>query len=242
MRWDVAMDLLRATRTPSASLRVSASTVHCMRTMQPTSSRKAQNSGFMPELAVYKVSQKQEHSPRVHWTGYLANRVTKEVIWHAGPSTVYGTAYVGPDPAAYTDDCLKCDLAAGRRVVAALNGSVDDNGVDGDGGSEHLKAALSVVRKCNKPGCRPPEWMQWLSTKLKEASTPPPVARRPSGPRPASIKPKSCRKCYVPGCSRKPCTGWNILRDKLSDLTQRELSRVLEICKETKGNSVSFLP
>ena len=215
--------------------------------MQPTSSRKAQNSGFMPERAVYKVSQKQEHSPRVHWTGYLVSRVTKEVIWHAGPSTVYGPAYIGPDPAAYTDECLAHDLAAGCRVVAALNGSVDDNGVDGDGGSEDLQAALKVVKNCNKPGGKPPGWMQWLSTKLKEASTPPPpVARTPRTLGglvfPASKKPKSCRKCWVPGCSRTPsCTGWRLLQVRLRGVTKSELSKVLEKCKNTHGRSVSYL-
>jgi hypothetical protein len=211
--------------------------------MQPTSSPKAQNSGFLPELAVYNASRKTKDSPLVHWTGYLASRVTNEVIWHAGGPTCYGTAD-GEDSANYTDQCLQWDLAAGQRVVAALrNESPFDDGLTGYGGSPELKKALGAVRSCNRRGVKAvkPGWMDWLWKRLKEASTPPPVARRPSGPRPASIKPKSCRKCYVPGCSTKPCTGWNILRDKLSHLSQQDLSQMLKIFKTTKGKSRSCL-
>lgn len=182
----------------------------------------------------------------MHWTGYLANRATKEVVWHAGDPTFYGTAD-GEDSANYTDVCLQMDLAAGKRVVAALrNESTLDDGLTGYGGSPELKKALGVVRSCNKPGGKPPEWMQWLSTKLKEASTPPPpvarTPRMPSVPRPASKKPKSCRKCWVPGCSRTPsCIGWKLLQTRLPGVTRSDLSALLDKCKKTKGNSVSYL-
>ena len=184
----------------------------------------------------------------MHWTGYLTNRSTKEVIWHAGEPTFYGTAD-GEDSANYTDECLRMDLAAGQRVVAALrNESPFDDGLTGYGGSPELKKALGAVRSCNKRvNTVKPGWMDWLWKRLKEASTPPPPVARtpgmPSVPRPASKKPKSCRKCWVPGCSRTPsCIGWKLLlQTRLPGVTRSDLSALLEKCRKTKGKSVSYL-
>jgi hypothetical protein len=144
-----------------------------------------------------------------------------------------------------THVCLQMDLAAGKRVVAALrNESPLDNGLTGYGGSPELKKALGAVRSCNKRvNTVKPGWMDWLWKRLKEASTPAPVARRPSVPGPASKKPKSCRKCWVPGCSRtSSCIiGWKLLKTRLPGVTQSALSAVLEECKKTNGDSVLYL-
>jgi len=160
--------------------------------------------------------------------GYLANRATQKVIWHAGPPTCYG-AVEGPDSAVYTDACLVQDLAAGQRVVAALlDAAVDDDGLQGDGGSVALAAALKIVKKCHNKG-EPPAWLRWISSKLKSVMTP---ATRKVRRRILKTKPKVCKHCRMDGCAKatdkkKKCNGFLLFKaQNLQGISQALLSQL----------------
>ncbi len=120
------------------------------------------------------------------------------VVWHAGPPTVYGPQ--SEWPTVCTAEAFAWDNAAGQRLVAAIRGSGDDNGKDGEGGSDCLEKAISVVKTTGKQK-NPPQWLQWLKRKLDHAALPLPVIKKNR-----KSKPKICSdsvpcKCYVPGCT-----------------------------------------
>ena len=179
---------------------------------------------------VYKPSRSSEKGPLVHWMGYLANRATKEVIWHAGSPTCYG-AVEGPDSAVYTDACLVQDLAAGQRVVAAwLDAAVVDDGLQGVGGSVALVAALKTVKNCHRNG-KPPAWIRWLSLKLQAAmATPTRVTQMRK--RILKTKPKVCKHCRMEGCAKATdkkakCNGFLLFKAQhLQGMSQAILSQL----------------
>jgi hypothetical protein len=152
----------------------------------------AAETGILSEAAVYTASS--SNGRLTHWTGYIADRRSMRVGWHAGPDTYYGPR--SEWPGICTAEAFALDNAAGQRLVAAIRGSGDDNGQDGEGGSEYLKKAISVVNSTKQ---NPPQWVKWLKRKLNLASVPLPVkpkirkqtVTRRVGP---------CKKCQVPGC------------------------------------------
>ena len=152
----------------------------------------AAETGILSEAAVYTASS--SNGRLTHWTGYIADRRSMRVGWHAGPDTYYGPR--SEWPGICTAEAFAWDNAAGQRLVAAIRGSGDDNGQDGEGGSEYLKKAISVVNSTKQ---NPPQWVKWLKRKLNLASVPLPVkpkirkqtVTRRVGP---------CKKCQVPGC------------------------------------------
>jgi hypothetical protein len=102
-------------------------------------------------------------------------------------------------PNIYTAEAFARDNKAGQRLVAAIRHSptaVDDNGKDGEGGSDELAKALGAVKSK-----RTPQRLQWLKMKLDLAAVPLPV--KPTIRKP-SLKPitvRTCRKCKVSGCT-----------------------------------------
>jgi hypothetical protein len=153
----------------------------------------AAEAGILSEAAVYTASSRKGRL--THWTGYIDDRRSMRVVWHAGPPTVYGPQ--SEWPTVCTAEAFAWDNAAGQRLVAAIRGSGDDNGKDGEGGSDHLAKAISVVNETGQQN--PPQWVKWLKRKLDLASVPLPVkpkirkqtVTRRVGP---------CKKCHVPGC------------------------------------------
>ena len=151
--------------------------------------------GILAEAVIYNASR--PGRSLVHWTGYISDRRAMRVVWNAGPPTVYGSHSEFPN--VYTAEAFARDNKAGQRLVAAIRHSptaVDDNGKDGEGGSDELAKALGAVKSK-----RTPQRLQWLKMKLDLAAVPLPV--KPTIRKP-SLKPitvRTCRKCKVSGCT-----------------------------------------
>jgi hypothetical protein len=155
----------------------------------------AAETGILSEAAVYAASS--SNGRLTHWTGYIDDRRAMRVVWHAGPPTVYGP--LSEWPTACTAEAFAWDNAAGQRLVAAIRGSSgDDNGKDGEGGSEYLKKALSVVKSTKQ---NPPEWVKWLKRKLDHAALPLPVIKKKRKSRPKVSSDSVPCKCHVLGCT-----------------------------------------
>ena len=152
----------------------------------------AAETGILSEAAVYTASSR--NGRLTHWTGYIDDRRSMRVVWHAGPPTVYGPQ--SEWPTVCTAEAFAWDNAAGQRLVAAIRGSGDDNGKDGEGGSDHLAKAISVVNSTKQ---NPPQWVKWLKRKLDHAALPLPVIKKKRKPKVSSDS-VPC-KCHVPGCT-----------------------------------------
>ena len=73
---------------------------------------------ILSEAAVYIASSR--NGRLTHWTGYIDDRRSMRVVWHAGPPTVYGPQ--SEWPTVCTAEAFAWDNAAGKRLVAAIRG------------------------------------------------------------------------------------------------------------------------
>jgi hypothetical protein len=151
------------------------------------------DTGILPGAVVYNATSSNGRTVN-HWTGYIEDRRSMRVVWHAGPETYYGPR--SEWPAIYTAERFIHDNIAGQRLAAAITGMGNaDNGQVGEGGGTELMQAITLVKRKGKK----PAWLQWLKRKLDLASVPLPVkpkirkqtVTRRVGP---------CKKCQVPGC------------------------------------------
>ena len=149
----------------------------------------------MLHQVVYMVSRSAGSTAYHHWTGHLVHVADKTVQWHDGTSTRYGL-YGGheADAECYTSERLDAALVAGQAVAIAvaarLCGTTPRISASASGGDANLEAALNsaLVQIKKKPNVvtAVPLWLSWLQNKLSEKH---------------GKKPKSCKRCKVPGCT-----------------------------------------
>ena len=205
------------------------------------------------KLAVYK----KLHVPNTkqatrHWTGFLVDEVSLAVLWCDGTVTHYGpgAADDGLDPASYTADCLRQDMAAAARIVLTIKQLAAKDAVgraprksSAAGPAMGAITAITAVQKCYASAVPKPDWLVWLEGHLQEAAA-----------RERSLK--RCRKCNVDGCNVKAppppaiialasapssppsstgvpkCRGFSLLRARNMGVSQKELSSFFKTKKK----------
>jgi len=155
---------------------------------------------YSDHLAVYKYVQVNA-SRKQHWTGYLQNEASREVLWCHSPSEVPLTTHYGPaavddglEAHLYTEEYLAHDRRAGELVVDAMrllraNGTAKVTIIDGPAKTATKAAITAIKNYYRKPVAERPslDWLQWMEG-LLTASEPKRV-------------PKQCRKCGIDGCN-----------------------------------------
>ncbi len=147
---------------------------------------------FCDNLAVYKYVQVDQSDRKQHWTGYLQDEASHEVLWCCQPPVIthYGPAAEGPHPELYSLDHLACDRRAGELVVDAMRRLLRNGKASFDIKAGATKtattAAIAAIRKyygntAVKP--RSLDWLYWLEDRMAES------------------RPKKSCKCGVDGCA-----------------------------------------
>jgi hypothetical protein len=125
---------------------------------------------FTAPFAVYKatVEVQRRRKQVTLWTGYLADRATRTVVWDNGISTQYGPDTT-EDPEFYSDASLAVDMAEGRLVYEAV-----ERLLGGTAAPEVLSLAISAetgavhpavdeaVECYGKPLSIKKPWLTWL--------------------------------------------------------------------------------
>ena len=124
---------------------------------------------FTAPFAVYKATVQPRRKQGVtFWTGYLADRATRTVVWDNGTSTKYGPDTT-EDPAFYSDDSLAVDMAEGRLVYEAVErllggtaaAEVESLATSTTTGDVH-PAVVEAVECYGKPVPMKKPWLTWL--------------------------------------------------------------------------------
>ncbi len=157
---------------------------------------------FSDHLAVYKYV-RVNASRKQHWTGYLQDEASREVLWCHGPSEVPRTTHYGPAAVEdglqadlYTETYLAHDRRAGELVVDAMrllraNGNANFTIFDGPAKTATKAAITAIKNYYRKPVAERPslDWLQWMEGLLTVAA-----------PEPKRV-PKQCQKCGIDGCN-----------------------------------------
>ena len=121
---------------------------------------------FTAPFAVYKATVQPRRKQVTFWTGYLADRATRKVVWDDGTITEYGPTTT-EDPAFYSDASLAVDMAEGKLLYEAVERllcgtaavDVESQAISTATGDIHPAVAEAVL--CYNGKSSSP-WLTWL--------------------------------------------------------------------------------